>query len=132
MPEAMGWSNRFGAPWVALVVTGAIATFIALMNYSDSLVAGFTFLSVVVTAANLPLYLCCALALFMLWRGVPGGLPPGLWVAGIGGIAFSVFAFVGVGKEPLLWAVALALAGLPVYFWMRSRHPAARAPAPTA
>ena len=132
MPESMGRSNRFGAPWVALVVTGAIATFIALMNYSDSLVAGFTFLSVVVTAANLPLYLCCALALFMLWRGVPGGLPPGLWVAGLGGIAFSVFAFVGVGKEPLLWAVALALAGLPVYFWMRSRHPAARAPAPTA
>ena len=39
MPEAMGRSNRFGAPWVALVVTGAIATFIALMNYSDSLVA---------------------------------------------------------------------------------------------
>ena len=52
----------------------------------------------------------------MLWRGVPGGLPPGLWVAGLGGIAFSVFAFFGVGKEPLLWAVALALAGLPDLF----------------
>jgi basic amino acid/polyamine antiporter, APA family len=124
LPDVLGRSNRFGAPWVGLLVMGAVATFVGLMNYSDSLVAGFTLLSVIVTAANLPLYLCCALAVFVLWRRVPGALPPMLWLAGAGGIAFTAFAFKGVGKEPFLWALALAAAGVPVYFWMRWRHPA--------
>ncbi|MGH8249672.1 MAG: APC family permease [Steroidobacteraceae bacterium] len=124
LPESMGRSNRFGAPWVALIVTGAIATFIALMNFSESLVAGFTFLSIVVTAANLPMYLCCVLALFVLRRRDPALLPSSLWLAGAGGLAFTAFAFIGVGREPFLWAFALALIGLPVYFWMRWRHPA--------
>ena len=124
MPEPMGRVNRFGAPWVGLLVIGAVATFMGLMAYSDSLVAGFTFLSVIVTAANLPLYLCVALALFVLRRRDPASLPPALWLAGIGGLAFTAFAFVGVGREPLLWAFALSLLGLPVYFWMRTRHPA--------
>ena len=64
-------SNRFGAPWAALVVTGVLATFVGLMNYSDSLVAGFTLLSLIVTAANLPLYLCCSFAVYALLRRVP-------------------------------------------------------------
>jgi APA family basic amino acid/polyamine antiporter len=125
LPEVLGSSNRFGAPWVGLLVTGAVATFVGLMNYSASLVTGFTLLSVIVTAANLPLYLCCALAVFVLWRRVPGALPPMLWLAGAGGIAFTAFAFIGVGKTPFLWALALAAAGVPVYFWMRWRHPVA-------
>ena len=123
LPEVLGRSNRFGAPWVGLLVTGGVATFVGLMNYSASLVKGFTLLSVIVTAANLPLYLCCALAVYVLWRRVPGALPPKLWLAGAGGIAFAAFAFIGVGKEPFLWALALAAVGVPVYFWMRWRHP---------
>jgi len=130
MPEAMGRTNRFGAPWIGLLVIGALATFIGLMNYSDSLVAGFTLLSVIVTAANLPLYLCIALALFVLRRRDPASLPPALWLAGAGGLAFTAFAFVGVGKEPFLWALALAAAGLPVYFLMRKSHPAPAVVAP--
>lgn len=124
MPEAMGRVNRFGVPWIGLLVIGALGTFIGLMNYSESLVAGFTLLSVIVTAANLPLYLCIALALFVLRRRDPAALPPALWLAGAGGLAFTAFAFIGVGKEPFLWALALALAGLPVYFLMRKAHPA--------
>jgi APA family basic amino acid/polyamine antiporter len=123
IPEAMGRVNRFGAPWIGLLVIGALATFIALMNYSDSLVAGFTLLAVIVTAANLPLYACCAIAMFLLWKRVPGLAPPALWLAGAGGLAFTAFAFFGVGLEPFLWAFVLSLAGLPVYFWMRKRHP---------
>ena len=131
MPEAMGRANRFGVPWIALLVIGAIATLMGLMVYSDTLVEGFKLLSVVVAAANLPIYLCCALAVFLLWKRVPGLAPPALWLAALGGLAFTAFAFFGVGMEPLLWAVGLTLAGLPVYYWMRKRHPLpAAAPTP--
>ena len=131
MPAAMGRINRFGVPWIGLLVIGVVATFMTLMNYTDSLVAGFTFLSIIVTAANLPLYLCCSIVIFLLWKRSPGLAPPALWLAAVGGLAFTAFAFFGVGLEPFLWALGLSLAGLPVYFLMRKKHPLpAAAPAP--
>jgi APA family basic amino acid/polyamine antiporter len=129
LPGILGQSNRFGAPWASLLLTGALATFVGLMNYSDSLVGGFTKLSLIVSAANLPLYVCCSLALLFLLRRDSAGLSPALWIAVFGGIAFAAFAFFGVGWEPFFWALALALAGLPIYFWMRWRHPGEPVPA---
>ena len=35
LPEVLGDSNRFGAPWASLLLTGALATFVGVMNYSD-------------------------------------------------------------------------------------------------
>ena len=84
-----------------------LATFIGLMNYSATLVGAFTKLSLIVSAANLPLYVCCSFALFALLRRDRAGLSPGLWFAGVGGIAFAAFAFKGVGWEPFLWALGL-------------------------
>jgi APA family basic amino acid/polyamine antiporter len=100
------------------------------MNYSATLVGAFTKLSLIVSAANLPLYVCCAIALFVMLRRSPEGLSPALWIAGAGGIAFAAFAFFGVGKEPFIWALVLSLAGVPIYFWMRRRRAGAAAPEP--
>jgi APA family basic amino acid/polyamine antiporter len=122
LPAVVARNNSRGAPGVALALTGALATAVALMNYSRSLVDGFTFLSVVVTAANLPLYLCCAAAILVLWRRAPDLLPRGAWVLGLGGVVYSVFAFIGVGGEAFLWALVLTLAGLPLYGLRRLRH----------
>ena len=127
LPAILGEDNRFGAPWASLLLTGVLATAVGLMNYSESLVGGFTKLSLIVSAANLPLYVCCSFALFAMLRRDPAGLSPALWFAGIGGIAFSAFAFFGVGWEPFIWALVLAAAGVPIYLWMRRRHPAAPA-----
>jgi APA family basic amino acid/polyamine antiporter len=60
-------------------------------------------------------------------RRDPAGLSPTLWFAGAGGIAFSAFAFFGVGWEPFIWALVLTAAGMPIYLWMRSRRPPAAA-----
>ena len=68
LPAILGEDNRFGAPWASLLLTGALATFIGLMNYSSTLVGAFTKLSLIVSAANLPLYVCCSFALFALLR----------------------------------------------------------------
>jgi len=128
LPDLLGESNRFGVPWASLLLAGALATAVGLMNYTSSLVGAFTKLSLIVSAANLPLYVCCSLALFYLLRRNAAGLSPALWIAGLGGVAFAAFAFFGVGWEPFIWALVLSLAGVPVYFWMRWR----RASAPVA
>jgi APA family basic amino acid/polyamine antiporter len=128
LPAPLAKVNAQGAPVVALVLTAAFATVVTLMNYSKSLVDGFTFLSTLVTAANLPLYICCGLALVVLWRRGTGNLGrAALWL-GIVGAAYSVFATVGVGvaygTEVVGWALVLAAAGLPFYglrFLRRSR-----------
>lgn len=122
LPPIFARGNRSGAPAVALIVTGLLASAMVLMNYSKSLVQGFAFLSTVVTAANLPLYLCAALALVVLWRRGARPATRDLLVLGVLGTAYVVFAFIGMGSEPFWWALALAAAGVPIYLLMRWRR----------
>jgi APA family basic amino acid/polyamine antiporter len=124
LPGGLQRLNRFGAPGIGLLATGVLASAMVLMNYSKSLVEGFTFLTLVVTAANLPLYLCCALALVVLWRKGERTPSRDLLVLGLLGSAYTVFAFVGMGREPFLWGMALAAAGVPAYALMRARSAA--------
>jgi APA family basic amino acid/polyamine antiporter len=121
LPAPVQRLNARGAPVVSLVLTGALATAMVLMNYSKSMVDTFTFLTLVVTAANLPLYLLCAIALVVLTRRGERRLPASLFVLGLLGTAYSVFAFIGLGSEPFTWSLVLAAAGLPLYWRMRSR-----------
>ena len=128
LPAFLSRNNRHGAPTFALLLTGGLASAMILMSYSKSLVSGFTFLSTVVTAANLPLYLCCSLALGVLWKR---GLRLGdrslrdLLLISVLGTAYVVFAIIGLGHEPFLLALGLGAAGLPLYLFMRWRHPRA-------
>ena len=122
LPAPVCALNARGAPAASLLLTGALATVMVLMNYSKSMVDGFTFLSQVVTAANLPLYLLCAVALAVLTRRGSRKLPGSLFVLGILGTAYVVFAFIGLGREPFVWSLVLGVAGLPLYWLMRKRR----------
>ncbi len=122
LPAKLSAQNARGAPAIGLVATGVLATAMVLMNYSKSLVEGFTFLTLVVTAANLPLYLCCALALAVLWRRGQGTVSRDMLVLGVAGIAYCVFAYVGMGREPFVWGMVLAAAGVPFYAWLRAKR----------
>ena len=125
MPAPLARNNRFGSPAIALLVTGLFGTGMVLMSYSKSLVEGFTFLTNVVTAANLPLYLCCSLALGVMWRrGEKAGVR-GMLAISLFGTAYALFAFFGLGHEPFMLGLVLAAAGLPLYVFMRYRRRAA-------
>ena len=125
VPAALARCNARGAPALALVVTGLLASAMVVMNYSKSLVEGFAFLSRMVTAANLPLYLCAAVALVLLGRAGKRARSRNLLVTGGLGMAYALFAFIGVGGEPLFWGLLLAAAGLPVYLLNRRSSPRA-------
>jgi basic amino acid/polyamine antiporter, APA family len=122
LPPRFAQVNSRGAPVFALFGTALLASAMVLMNYSKSLVEGFTFLTLVVTGANLPLYLGCALALVVLRRRRLHPTTGDMAALGLLGAAYSVFAFVGLGREPFMWALALAAAGLPLFLWMRERR----------
>lgn len=121
MPRGLGVLNPAGAPLRALVLSGVLGTLLAIMSYSESLADGYLFLSMVVTAANLPIYILTAIALlrmpdksaianFMLYAC--------LALLAIGFVALSFF---GIGLLPLLWALVLCLLGLPVYWHVQKQ-----------
>jgi len=126
LPGVLARGNRRGTPSAALIVTGLLASAMVWMSYSKSLVDGFTFLSKVVTAANLPLYLCCAVALGVVAKRRGGaGFYALLLIAALGA-GYVVFAFIGLGEEPFVLALLLAAAGLPLYLAMHARRIVAR------
>ncbi|MBN8713561.1 MAG: amino acid permease [Xanthomonadales bacterium] len=121
MPAMLARTNRYGAPVSALLVTGLLASVMVVMSYSRSLVDAFTFITLMVTAVNLPLYLGCGLALLVLWRrGTVARVLPVAVIA----VAYVLFAFIGIGGEPFLYALGLGAVGLPLYVLMRWRRKA--------
>lgn len=122
LPRRLSMLNGRGAPVAALVFTGCLASGMILLNLSRTTVQGFTFLTLVVTAAALPLYLFCALALcWLAWRA-QGQHAYGLVVMGALGAVYCLFWFIGVGAESSLWALGLAAAGLPLFVLARRRR----------
>jgi basic amino acid/polyamine antiporter, APA family len=122
-PQSWAKENRHGAPTVALVLTGAIASVMLVCNYTQSINGLFTFLSVVVTAANLPVYLTCTLAIAVTkWRGT-GSVQrkPTVFVMGAGvlGALYCVWASAGIGIKPLLWTLGLTASCVPIYWYAR-------------
>lgn len=124
-PASLMKPNRHGAPGQALILMGILASAMIVMNYNRSLAEGFAFLSVMVTAANLPLYLVGGVALFIVWRrGQVRQHITRLLLAAAMTCLYSLWIFYGVGRESLLWAVALGALSLPVYWRMRRRSSA--------
>lgn len=122
-PSAFKKQNSKGAPVRALLLAASLASLMILMNYSRSLAQGFTFLSVMSTAANLPLYLIGGLALIKLWkRGMittTKSKTALLLFSAAMSTVFSVWAFYGMGGESFKWAMLLGAVSLPVFFGMR-------------
>ena len=120
-PAPLSRLNTYAAPSRAFVVTGIVASAMLLMNYNQSMASGFTFLSVVVTAANLPIYFTCSLAVLVLWRRGQISRPGWraiLWVlVALLAAAYCVWVSVGIGPKSLLWSLALGVVGVPVYLW---------------
>lgn len=133
-PRTLARENAHAAPTRAFLLTGAVASLMLLTNYNNTMVGIFTFLSLVVTAANLPLYLVCSLAVLALWQrrqiASPGSRQVPLFLAALFATAYCLWAFVGVatkeGTNALLWAVALAAVGAVVYLgsWFARRRAA--------
>jgi basic amino acid/polyamine antiporter, APA family len=121
-PRVLSKENKHGAPTFALVVTGSIASVMLLSNYSQSIAGMFALLSVIVTAGNLPFYFACSLSVVIGARSFPGTSPRRaamLIAASLGAVLYCAWASIGIGIEPLLWALALAAAGAPVYWICR-------------
>lgn len=116
-PKIFKVKNQNDGPRLSLLLGSALGSILLMMNYSNGLIAMFTFLAMMSTLAVLvPLLFSAAAELKHSWKSSRG------W-AGIAGLAFlySVFAILGSGFVVIAWGIVLLLAGLPVYYAMKRR-----------
>ena len=116
-PKFLARRNSGGAPVTALVLSSIIATVLLVFNYSDGLIAAFTFLISMSTLCLLLPYMLSSIAeLRVSWRSAKG------W-AGVAllAIVYSAIAILGSGVQIILWGVVLFLLGLPIYYMSKSR-----------
>lgn len=127
-PARLRAANRHGAPTWSLLLMGVLASAMIAMNYTRSLAEGFTFLTMVVTAASMPLYLVGGAAVFKLARRGVLARGTALSLSAAMSCVFSLWAFYGMGREALWWGVALGALSLPVFWlvrWRQKMHAAA-------
>lgn len=117
-PKYLAKRNAGSAPADALITTSALTTLVIMMNYSEGLVAAFTFMIAMSTLATLLPYVVSALAEVKDdWRSARG------WVViAIAALIYSVIAMAGAGVKTLLWGAGFLLAGLPIFYWSKNRY----------
>jgi APA family basic amino acid/polyamine antiporter len=120
-PAVFKRSNRHGAPVWALGLAGLLASTMIQMNYSRTLAEAFAFLIAMVTAANMPLYLLAGAAVLKLCRRGVVGRSRKLTASAVLTIVFGFWAFYGMGREAMWWAVVLGAVSLPVFYLMRRK-----------
>lgn len=113
-PPRYAGLNKAGAPGPGLILSGALAAGLVLMNTDRNLAGLFEFTILVATSAMLIGYLAVAMAAVKLLGGA-------LRLVGIAGILYSIFALYAAGLEPNLWCLGLVAAGVPVYLYSRKR-----------
>lgn len=121
-PALLKTPNRHGAPVWSLLLMGVLASAMVAMNYSRTLAEGFTFLTLVVTAASMPLYLVGGAAVFKLHRRGILSRGAALSFSAVMTCVFSLWAFYGMGREAFWWGVALGAVSLPVFWLARWRQ----------
>ena len=130
LPALFAKTTRSGTPVLSQMIAAGIAIILVMLNMGRDTAGLFTFVILLTTSATLWLYLAGAVAAL---KQRPS---PGVASVVIVGIAFTAFAFYGVGREANLWGLTLLAAGLAIRTGMRalnSRAPIlAAAPAPAA
>lgn len=152
-PRFFADQSRFQTPAKALCLSSALVTCLVLMNFQKSMVEIFNFVVLISSFASLVLYLVCALAMLKLLRTgelkVSSTRTAVLAVCAVLGAGYALWTIAGAGisvdaqvcdsallcwapwsKNPVYLGSVLILLGLPVYYVMRRRDPAAATSVP--
>jgi len=120
-PEAFGRLSSKGTPTRGMIIGATLTTALIATNYTQGLVALFTFIILLATLSVLVPYAFCSLAVF---AGRASDVPLSRGGAAIAVLAFvyAMVAIAGAGAETVYWGFLLLLLGLPVYVWVKRQR----------
>src|SRR5690348_5739798 len=113
MPRFFSRTNRFNAPYAALLASVAIGFILLALNEAKGTTALFTFITLLAADAVLYLYSAAAIAAAIKDR------KPLTTVAAAVGLVFVIYAFYGSGREAFLLSLVLLAAGGLLYFFRK-------------
>jgi APA family basic amino acid/polyamine antiporter len=122
MPGYFSRTNRFNAPYAALIASVGLGFILLGLNAAKGTTQLFTFITLLATDAVLYLYSAAAIAAAIKDKR------PLTTVAMVIGLAFVVFAFYGSGLKAFLLSLGLAVAGGLIFLlrkpWISRPRPA--------
>jgi APA family basic amino acid/polyamine antiporter len=120
-PRAFGRMSSRGTPTRGMVIGGLLTTALIATNYTQGLVALFTFIILLATLSVLVPYAFCSLAVFLGRAGDASLSRGGALIAALA-FVYALVAIGGAGAETVYWGFLLLLLGLPVYVWVMRRE----------
>jgi APA family basic amino acid/polyamine antiporter len=115
MPRFFSRTNRFNAPYAALLASVAIGFVLLALNQAKGTTALFTFITLLAADAVLYLYSAAAIAAAIKDK------KPLTTIAAAVGLVFVMWAFYGSGLEAFLLSLGLLVAGGLIYLVRRPR-----------
>lgn len=129
-PRIFQKKNKYGAPVHGLCISSSLVTLVLLLTTHKSLVAQFTFITLLATLAFLIPYFITAMADLMLLKKNPEHLDKkrrrrSIGIAILAG-AYAFWVIIGAGKQTVFYGILLILSSVPVYVlmvWQNRRAP---------
>lgn len=134
MPQAMSQDHSFpkyfcnlnksGAPSVAIIFSGVLASILVAMNFSEGLIGAFKTLILLSTLATMLSYITSAMAELLQQKNEYAEHNKRKWtsfVIAVVALIFSIFALIGSGLMIALQGTFLIAAGLPFYYWSKTQ-----------
>ncbi|MGE5564366.1 MAG: APC family permease [Bacillota bacterium] len=115
MPRLFSRTNRFNAPYVALLASVFLGFVLLGLNQAKGTTQLFTFITLLAADSVLYLYSAAAIAAAIKDR------KPATTIAALIGLAFVLFAFYGSGLEAFLLSLGLLATGAVIFLVRRRR-----------
>ncbi len=124
-PRLFAKTNAQGTPYISLMISGVLMTFMLWLSSSESLIDQFSTIAIVSTFAVLLPYLYSSLAeLYFLMTGPkPASRSDyirSMFVAIIA-FLFTIVITAGAGQEAVFMGMIFVFSGFPFYVWMKSK-----------
>lgn len=122
LPSIFGKTNKYGAPYYAILFSSLLITILIVANSSKGLVAMFTFMvQISAFTVSIPYIFSSAAEILILHKS--GISEPKQFVRplifAIPAFTYSFWAIVGSGLEPVYYGFILLLIGIPIYIWSK-------------
>lgn len=113
-PKVFGKENKYGTPYLGIVISSCLATGVLLLRYTDSLIELFSFMMNLSTLSVLTPYLFSIVSLYLvLAKQAPLNLGMQLLLGA--SFSFCIWMVFGVGWEVFMYGIGLILFGVILY-----------------
>ena len=122
-PKVFAKLNAQRVPSNGLIISCIFVSIMMMMNYSDGLVATYSFFILLSTFLVLVPYLftVAAYGILLVHKRTTkkSSLP---FMVGLIAFLFSLWAIIGSGQESVFYGFIILVAGIPVYIYMKASH----------